>query len=80
MGVGPGGACLVQHRDVGVGQLPPEVEPRIRDRSQEILELNKCKKGLDPHTKKRGKTKTTKNAQNGPEIILAIFFLVTKTL
>ena len=36
--------------------------------------------GLDPPPKKKGKTKNTKNAQNGPEIILAIFFLVTKTL
>ena len=34
--VRPVGAGLVQHGDVGVGQLPPKVEPGVRDRSQQI--------------------------------------------
>ena len=35
--VGPIGACLVQHRDVGVGELPAKMEPGVRNRGEEIL-------------------------------------------
>ena len=37
VGVGPVGARLVQHRDVGVGELPPKVESGVRNRGEEIL-------------------------------------------
>ena len=39
VGVGPVGAGLVQDGDLGVGQLPPEVEPGVRHWSQKVLNI-----------------------------------------
>ena len=46
VGVGPVGAGLVQDGDIGVGQLPPEVEPGVRHWSEKVLNITIFSEGF----------------------------------